>query len=69
MPYVLHIPGAQPHALRWSDRHHRSSYGSAALLYQEGGAMLDGTMFRLLRDCRGAWLETDNLIGLERRCT
>jgi hypothetical protein len=59
MPYILHIPGEQPHPLRWSGKHHQSSYGSGALLYEEGGTMLDGGIFRHLRDRRGAWLETD----------
>ncbi len=60
MTYVLHIPGEQPHALRWTNRNPLSSYGSGALVYEKGTDILDGALFRYLRDHRGAWLETDS---------
>lgn len=57
MPYHLHIPGEPPKALRWTDRH--SSYVNGVLLFRGGSDILDGSSFRILRDTRGAWLETD----------
>ena len=59
MPYVLHIPGEPPRALRWTVHDPRSSYGSGVLVYRNTKDMLDGATFRALRDI-GARLETDN---------
>lgn len=59
MPYKLHIPGEPPKALRWTVHDSRSSYGAGVLVFRNGREMLDGATFRLLRDRRGAWLETD----------
>lgn len=59
MPYKLHIPGEPPRALRWTVHDSRSSYGAGVLVYRNGRDVLDGATFRLLRDGRGAWLETD----------
>ena len=59
MPYRLHTPGEAPRALRWTTAHPASSHGLGVLLYRNGADILDGAMFRLLRDSRGAWLETD----------
>lgn len=59
MPYTLHIPGERPRALRWNVKHAASSYGYGVLLYRNGKDILDGAAFRVLRDTRGAWLETD----------
>lgn len=60
MPYILHVPGERPRALRWTVHDSRSSYGSGVLLYRNSGDLLDGATFRALRDVRGARLETDN---------
>lgn len=59
MPYILHIPGEPPKALRWTVHDSRSSYGAGVLVYRNSRDMLDGGTFRYLRDRRGAWLETD----------
>lgn len=59
MPYHLHIPGELPKALRWTVHDSRSSYGAGVLVYRNSHDVLDGFNFRLLRDTRGAWLETD----------
>ena len=59
MPYTLHIPGERPRALRWTVHDSRSSYGAGVLVYRNGRDALDGATFRLLRDRRGAWIETD----------
>jgi len=59
MPYVLHIPGERPRALRWTTAHAASSYGSGVLLYRNSNELLDGATFRTLRDQSGARLETD----------
>lgn len=67
MPYRLHIPGGRTIALRWTDKDSRSSYGAGVLVERRGrpveefgGAdILDGAMFRALRDDQGAWIETD----------
>lgn len=59
MPYKLHIPGEPSRALRWTVHDSRSSYGAGVLVYRNGRHALDGATFRLLRDQRGAWLETD----------
>jgi len=60
MPYRLHIPGEPSRTLRWTTSHPASSYGSGVLLYRNSKDMLDGATFRMLRDARGAWLETDH---------
>lgn len=60
MPYKLHIPGERPRALRWTVHDSRSSYGAGVLVYRNGSDMLDGASFRVLRDTRGAWIETDS---------
>jgi len=57
--YILHIPGEQPHALRWNINHETSSYGSGALIFRNSNELLDGATFRALRQI-GARLETDN---------
>jgi hypothetical protein len=59
MPYILHIPGEPPKALRWNVKHALSSYGHGVLIYRNSNEVLDGFTFRLLRDTRGAWIETD----------
>lgn len=59
MPYCLRIPGEPPKALRWTVHDSRSSYGAGVLVYRNSRDVLDGFTFRLLRDTRGAWLETD----------
>lgn len=59
MPYVLHIPGERPRALRWNVKHALSSYGNGVLVYRNSNDVLDGAVFRALRDTRGAWIETD----------
>lgn len=59
MAYTLHIPGEPTRALRWTTSHPASSYGGGVLLYRNGRDLLDGATFRLLRDERGSWLETD----------
>lgn len=59
MPYRLHIPGEPVRALRWTVHDSRSSYGAGVLVFRNGCDMLDGATFRVLRDHRGAWLETD----------
>ena len=59
MPYTLHIPGERPRALRWNVKHALSSYGNGVLVYRNSNDVLDGATFRVLRDTRGAWIETD----------
>ena len=59
MSYILHIPGERPRALRWNVKHARSSYGRGVLLFGKSSEILDGAMFRALRDGRGAWLQTN----------
>lgn len=59
MPYVLHIPGEPSRALRWTVHDSRSSYGAGVLVFRNSSDILDGATFRMLRDERGAWLETD----------
>lgn len=59
MPYKLHIPGEPSRALRWTVHDPRSSYGNGVLIYRNSRDVLDGFHFRLLRDTRGARLETD----------
>ncbi len=59
MPYILHIPGERPRALRWTVHDPRSSYGHGVLLDKRGTGILDGATFRALRDMRGAWIETN----------
>lgn len=59
MPYILHIPGERPCALRWTTAHPASSYGGGVLLYSKSSNMLDGAMFRDLRDRLEARLETN----------
>lgn len=59
MPYILHIPGEPPKALRWTVHDPRSSYGNGVLIYRNSRDILDGATFRQLRDTRGAWIETD----------
>lgn len=59
MPDRLHIPHERPRALRWTDQHSASHYGHGVLLFRHSNEVLDGFSFRLLRDTRGAWLETD----------
>lgn len=59
MPYILHIPGERPRALRWTVHDSRSSYGAGVLVLRNSRDVLDGATFRMLRDQRGAWLETD----------
>ncbi|HEU4986847.1 MAG TPA: hypothetical protein VFT89_07260 [Rhizobiaceae bacterium] len=59
MPYRLHIPGEPSRALRWTVHDSRSSYGAGVLVYRNSRDVLDGAIFRQLRDQRGAWLETD----------
>jgi len=59
MPYILHIPGERPRALRWTVHDSRSSYGNGVLIYRNSRDVLDGATFHLLRDRRAAWLETD----------
>lgn len=59
MPYILHIPGERPRALRWTTAHPASSYGGGVLLFGKSSELLDGATFRALRDGRGARLETD----------
>lgn len=59
MPYILHIPGEPPKALRWTVHDSRSSYGAGVLVFRNSRDVLDGLNFRFLRDTRGAWLETD----------
>lgn len=59
MPYKLHIPGERPRALRWTVHDSRSSYGAGVLVFRNSRDVLDGFNFRLLRDTRGAWIETD----------
>ena len=59
MAYILHIPGEPPVSLRWNIKHPLSSYGSGILMRRNGAEILDGAAFRMLRDSRGAWIETD----------
>ena len=59
MPYKLRIPGEPPQALRWTVHDARSSYGAGVLAYRNSRDCLDGATFRVLRDTRGAWIETD----------
>jgi hypothetical protein len=59
LTYILHLPGEPPKALRWTTSHPASSYGGGVLLYRKGSGLLDGATFRSLRDCHGAWLETN----------
>lgn len=59
MPYKLHIPGEPSQALRWTVHDSRSSYGNGVLVFRNGSEALDGLNFCILRDTRGAWLETD----------
>lgn len=59
MPYILHIPGEPSRALRWTVHDSRSSYGAGVLIFRNTRDVLDGFNFRLLRDTRGAWIETD----------
>lgn len=59
MPYVLHIPGERPRALRWTVHDSRSSYGNGVLVYRNSRDILDGATFRDLRDRLGAWIGTD----------
>lgn len=59
MPYILHIPGEPSKALRWTVHDSRSSYGAGVLLFRNSKNILDGITFRVLRDTRGAWIETD----------
>lgn len=57
---LLHVPGERPRALRWTTEHPASRYGGGVLLYRHSADILDGAAFRLLRDLRGAWIETDD---------
>jgi len=59
MSYILYVPGEAPHPLRWTDMHPEVAQGCGALVYEETGSLLNGEVFRNLRDSRGAWLETD----------
>lgn len=59
MTYRLHVPGEMPKALRWTDQHALSRCGAGVLLFRGASDPLDGAAFRVLRDRRGAWIETD----------
>lgn len=59
MPHRLHVPGESSRTLRWTVHDPRSRYGQGVLVYRNTSDILDGFNFRLLRDGRGAWLETD----------
>lgn len=53
----LHVPGAPPRALRWTNQHPNATH-AGVLLFRHSGEILDGARFRELRDA-GAWIETD----------
>lgn len=59
MPTTLHVPGEPSRALRWTVHDSRSSYGAGVLVYRNSRDLLDGATFRLLRDSKGAWIETE----------
>lgn len=45
--------------LRWTDHHPASHYGAGVLL-AGNNEVLDGMMFRYLRDSVGAWIDCDD---------
>ena len=45
--------------LRWTDHHPASHYGIGVIL-SSNNEVIDGMMFRFLRDSIGAWIDSDD---------